>query len=145
MDPVYTTRFLAEFERSICDHNIPSTNRAALRSIFDSLIRGDFEDFGRQLTDDAELEIVGAGPMDGHWKGRADIVAAARANFAQVSEQKPEIECMISHGDCAAVLFKEQGIRLADGRGYRVRATQWFRFAGGKVRRIDELVAAEPD
>jgi|SRR5579884_2364481 len=143
MDAQYTAKFLSDIDRAVSSHHVPDDNRRVLRGVYDALIRGEFDRFGEMLTDDAELEIIGAGPMDGRWKGRAAVIAAARANFAQVGQQKPEIESVISHGDCAALLFREQGIVQGDGRSYRVRATQWFRFAGGKVRRIDEIVAAE--
>jgi len=80
--------------------------------------------------------------MDGNWRGRERVVEAARDNFSQLADQKPEIESMLSGNNSIAVLFRESGVFKLDGRNYRFRVVQWFTFAGGKVKRIDEIVAS---
>ena len=133
MNPDFTSRFL------------DSVSHAMLKPVYESIIHGDFDRFGDLLADDVEMEIRGAGAMDGTWRGRSQVVEAARINFAQVADQKPEIESIVSEGDSTALLFRESGVFRAAGRDYRARAVQWFRFAGGKVSRIDEIVAFFPE
>jgi len=143
MDPQFTARFLTEVRRNRPLDSSLHNNHQTLTSIYDALIRGDFEEFGRSLADDVEMEIRGLGAMDGSWNGRTQVTEAARANFSQVAQQKPEIECMVSEGDSTAVLFRESGV-FVGGYPYRVRVVQWFTFANGRVRKIDELVASYP-
>jgi hypothetical protein len=70
------------------------------------------------------------------------VIAATRRNFAQVGEQKPEIESMISEGDRIAVLLREKGIFQSNGQAYSVRGVQWFTFVEGKIKKIDEIIAS---
>lgn len=37
--------------------------------------------------------------MDGNWRGRADVVAATRRNFALLDSQQPEAGALIAQGD----------------------------------------------
>ena len=97
---------------------------------------------GEAVTDDVELSICGFGPMHGTWRGRKEVVEATRRNFALVAGQQPEIEGMVSEGDCVAVLLRETGTVKASGQAYSIRAVQWFTFADEKIKRIDEIVAS---
>ena len=72
------------------------------------------------------------------------MVAATRKNFALLSNQKPEIEGMISHANRVAVLLRESGVFKSNGQAYSVRGVQWFTFADGKIARIDEIVTSLP-
>jgi ketosteroid isomerase-like protein len=146
MDAQYTARFLDAIRNHSPQPESPQpessqANRETLHSVYDAVIRGDFKAFGEFLTDDVELDIRGAGSMDGDWRGREQVVEAARVNFSQVADQKPEIERMIFGSDSIAVLFRESGVFKLEGRSYRFRVVQWFTFAEGKVKRIDEIVA----
>jgi len=40
-------------------------------------------------------------------------------------------------------LIRERGVIKADQRFYSVRAVRWFSFDEGKIKRIDQIVAAE--
>jgi ketosteroid isomerase-like protein len=140
MDPQYTARFLDALRRP----EAIDGNYATLLATYEAVIRGDFEALGAYFTDDVELDVRGIGTMDGNWRGRKPVVEAARANFGQLSSQKPEIESMISQGDSIAVLFHESGVFKLDGSDYRFRVVQWFTFADGKVKRIDEVIAKHP-
>jgi hypothetical protein len=40
------------------------------------------------------------------------------------------------------VLFRESGMFKLEGRNYRLRVVQWFTFAEGKLKRLDEIVAS---
>ena len=117
---------------------------AVLHKAFQAIIEGDFEAFGRSVTDDVALNILGLGALNGSWRGRASVIAAARKNFGLLAEQKPEIESMIADGDRIAVLVRETGIFKSSGQIYRVRGVQWFTFADGKIAKIDEIIAESP-
>jgi ketosteroid isomerase-like protein len=139
MDREYSERFLRTTSSAATEDILaPQT---VLHAVFDAIIRGDFEAFAASVTDDVELNIRGFGALDGAWRGRAEVVAATRNNFALLGEQKPEIESIISEGDRTAVLLRESGIFKANGQPYSVRGVQWFTFTDGKIRKIDEIIA----
>ena len=145
IDSEYSERFLEVTRASATKDDSLSVVHAA----FDAIIRGDFEAFGQALADGVELKISGFGgagldALDGAWQGRDAVVAATRKNFAMLAGQKPEIESMIREGDRAAVLLRENGVVKSNGKAYSVRGVQWFTFAGGKISRIDEIVANHP-
>jgi ketosteroid isomerase-like protein len=142
MDREYTDRFLRTTSSAATkDVMSPQT---VLHAAFDAIIQGNFDVFGDNISEDVELNISGFDALDGSWRGRAEVVAAARKNFAMVAEQKPEIESMISEGDRIAVLLRESGIFKSNGQAYRVRGVQWFTFADGKISKIDEIIANNP-
>src|SRR5580698_3902358 len=89
--------------------NLATDPQAVLHAAFDAIIRGDFDAFGESLTEDVELNIYGFTPMNGNWRGRNEVVAATRKNFAELEHQQPTIEGMISQGDSIAVLLRESG------------------------------------
>jgi len=74
--------------------------------------------------------------------GRHDVVAAARKNYVQIESQQPEIEAMISQGDSIAILMLESGVVKSSGEAYSIRGVQWFTFADGKIRKIDQIAAS---
>jgi hypothetical protein len=49
---------------------------------------------------------------------------------------------MISHGDSIAVLISESGVLKSTRQAYSIRGVQWFTFAGGKIRKIDQIAAS---
>ena len=110
--------------------------------VYAAIIQGDFEAMGNSMSEDVELNICGFGPMDGNWRGRKAVVEATRKNFAFVDSQRPEIESVICQGDCAAVLLRESGVLKPTGQAYSIRAVQWFTFADGKIRKIDEIAGS---
>jgi ketosteroid isomerase-like protein len=139
MDREYSERFLRTTGSAATEDILaPQT---VLHAAFDAIIRGDFDAFAASVTDDVELNIRGFGALDGVWRGRTEVVAATRKNFALLGEQKPEIESIISEGDRTAVLLRESGILKANGQPYSVRGVQWFTFADGKIKKIDEIIA----
>ena len=140
MDPEYTDRLLNTVRPAATTHT--RDPQAVLHAAYAAIIQGDYEAFGESVTDDVELNIRGFAPMDGTWCGRVAVVEATRRNFALVADQQPEIEGMITQGDCVAVLLRESGVLKSNGQAYSIRAVQWFTFAGGKIKRIDEIVAS---
>jgi ketosteroid isomerase-like protein len=140
MDREYTDRFLRTTSSAATkDIKDPQT---VLHAAFDAIIQGNFEAFSELIANDVELNVSGFGRLDGSWRGRDEVVAATRRNFGLVANQKPEIESMISQGDRVAVLLRESGVFKSSGQAYSVRGVQWFTFAGGKIKKIDEIVAS---
>jgi ketosteroid isomerase-like protein len=136
----YADRLLATTRPAVA--NAANDPQALLHAAYGAVIRGDYDAFGESLTEDAELNIAGFAPMNGTWRGRDEVVAATRKNFAEVEHQQPTIEGMISQGDCIAVLLRESGTLKSTGKAYSIRAVQWFTFADGKIKKIDELAAS---
>ena len=143
MDREYTDKFLRTTSGAATkDVKDPQT---VLHAALDAIIQGNYDAFGQSVTDDVELNIRGFSGMEGTWRGRDEVVAATRKNFAMLAEQKPEIESMIADGDRIAVLLRENGILKSNGQAYSVRGVQWFTFADGKISRIDEILASAPN
>ncbi len=139
MDREYSDRLLRTTSSAATKE--VSSPQTVLHAAFQAIIQGNYEAFGENVTEDVELNISGFGSMDGSWRGRDDVIAATRKNFALVGEQKPEIESMISEGDRIAVLLREKGTFKSSGQAYNVRGVQWFTFAGGKIKKIDEIIS----
>jgi ketosteroid isomerase-like protein len=142
MDREYSDRFLEVTGGAATpDSQAPES---VLHTAFAAILRADYDAFGLWVTDDVELTIRGMGAMDGSWRGRDEVVAAARNNFGMLADQKPEIESIISDGDRIAVLLRETGRYKVSGETYTMRGVQWFTFANGKIRKIDEIIAPHP-
>ncbi|HTC35622.1 MAG TPA: nuclear transport factor 2 family protein [Bryobacteraceae bacterium] len=139
MDRDYTDRFLLTTRSAATKE--ASDPKTVLHAAFDSVIQGNFDAFANSVTENVELSISGFGPLNGNWRGRDEVVAATRKNFALLANQKPEIESMISEGDRVAVLLRESGVFKSNGQAYSVRGVQWFTFANGKIAKIDEIIA----
>jgi len=140
MNTEYSDRFLLAARPSgAADASDP---RTILHTAYEAVIRGDFDAFGRWVTDDVELNICGLAHLDGSWRGRTDVVAATRRNFGEIESQQPEIESMVHQGDCIAVLLRETGVFKLRGEAYSIRGVQWFTFAEGKIRKIDQVTAS---
>jgi len=140
MDREYTDKFLLTTS-SVATENSKDP-QTVLHVAFDAIIQGDFEAFGESTTEDVELSVYGFGPLDGTWRGRDEVVAATRRNFALLANQKPEIESIIVQGDRVAVLLRESGVFKASGQAYSVRGVQWFTFVDGKISKIAEITAS---
>ena len=140
MDPEYTGKFLSTVGAAAT--RVAADPIATLHAVFGAIIKGDVEAAGEFMTDDVELNINGFAPLDGSWKGRNAVVAAAKRNYAQVESQQPTIEGMISQGDSVAVLIRESGKIKSSGEVYSIRGVQWFMFADGKISKIDQIAAS---
>ena len=70
---------------------------AVLHAAYDAVVQGNFDAFGESLTDDVELSICGFGLIDGTWRGRQAVVAAARANYWPVAASSLAWEDSPSH------------------------------------------------
>jgi ketosteroid isomerase-like protein len=141
MDQEFTDRFLATARPAATDAS-SSDPQTVLHAAYAAIIRGDFDALGEFMTDDVELNICGFPPIDGNWRGRNDVVAAARKNYSRIENQQPEIEAMISHDDSIAVLLRESGVLKSTRQAYSIRGVQWFTFADGKIRKIDQIAAS---
>jgi ketosteroid isomerase-like protein len=140
MDPQYTDKFLATTQPA--DPTDAADPQAVLHAAYAAVINGDFDALGESMTDDVAVSICGFPPINGAWRGRAEVVAAARKNYGQLESQQPTIEGMISEGDSIAVLVRESGVLRSTGQAYSVRGVQWFTFAGGRISKIDQVIAS---
>jgi ketosteroid isomerase-like protein len=141
MNPEYTDRFLATTQPSASDPS-SSDPQTVLHAAYAAIIRGAFDALGEFMTDDVELNICGFPATDGNWRGRNDVVAAARKNYSKIENQQPEIEAMISHGYSIAVLLRESGVLKSTKQAYSIRGVQWFTFQNGKIKKIDQIAAS---
>lgn len=139
MDREYTDKLLQKVRADAT--NEINNPQAVLHAAYDAIVQGNFDAFAELLTEDVEFTICGFGPMNGTWRGRNEVVAATRRNFALLAGQQPAIEDMISQGDRVAVLMRESGSVKSTGQAYSIRGVQWFTFADGKIKKIDEIIA----
>jgi ketosteroid isomerase-like protein len=139
MDREYGDRLLATARSAVANE---TGDQVVLHSAYDAVIRGDFDALGELVTEDVELSICGFGALDGTWRGRNDVIAATRRNFAELESQQPEIESILRHGNCIAVLLRESGVFRSSGQAYSVRGVQWFTFSDGKIEKIDQIIAS---
>jgi ketosteroid isomerase-like protein len=138
MDRDYTDKLLQTVSSAAPE--VVSDPQTVLHAAYSAIIQGNFDAFSDSVTEDVELNICGFGPMDGAWRGRSEVVEATRKNFDLVTGQQPEVEGMISQGACIAILLRESGVLKSTGQSYRLRGVQWFTFANGKIKRIDEIL-----
>lgn len=132
MNPEFAARAIAD----VADTPI------ALSRLIGAIATGNFEDAASWMTDDAVLDIRGYGRMNGYWRGRDNVVAALRHNFAKVRDQRPVVDATIHSGYTTSILFSEQGVFVADEVPYSVRASLWITYDGERIHRIDEICAA---
>jgi len=140
MNAEYTDKFLATMRVAATDPT-PDETKTVLYRLYDAIIKGDFDAVGEFLADDVELNICGFPAIDGSWRGRDHVVAAAIRNFGHLENQQPKVEAMISHGDSTAVLMCERGVLKSTKQAYSIRAVQWFTFQNGKVKKVDQIAA----
>lgn len=64
---------------------------------------------GDLLAEDVTFEVVGPAstPMAGRAEGRERVIEAARVNFAQIEDQRPETLSVVAQGDTVVVLGRE--------------------------------------
>lgn len=75
-----------------------------VEEIFRIIVRKDFDALNDLFADDVTFEMIGSPdmPMFGITKGRQSVIEAARNTFAQVDEQRPEIESVVPQGNTVA-------------------------------------------
>ena len=117
-------------------------NVRQVEDVFRILARRDFDALNDILADDVTLEIIGspATPMAGLTRGRQQVIEATRNNFAQVEDQRPEIQSVVAQGDTVVVLGREQGRFRPTGQSYDLHWMHHYTFKSGKIARIRELL-----
>lgn len=158
MTPAVIGRFITQLEDAFRDGDPLSAEKEAeaanltlLREQYEAIGAGNFGKALQILADDIEMEIVC--PPDfsfaGRWKGRADVTEAIGRNFAQVADQRPEVEQVIAQGDTVVIVGRETGKYLPTGRWYALNWVHLHQFKDGQVIRFREIVghatfSAEP-
>jgi ketosteroid isomerase-like protein len=144
IDPQFIDRLQAAFregDKNAAGKALEAENVRVIEGVFRAIARKDFDALGGLLADDATFEMVGSGgPMSARAEGRERVVEAARGNFAQIEDQRPEILSVVAQGDTVVVVGKERGRFRSTGREYEVHWMHQYRLEGGKIVRITELL-----
>ncbi len=144
IDPQFIDRLQDAFregDRNAAGKTLEAENVRVIEEVFHAIARKDFDALGGLLADGVTFEIVGSGgPMAARAEGRERVVEAARGNFAQIEDQRPEVLSVVAQGDTVVVVGKERGRFRATGREYEVHWMHQYRLEGGKVVRITEML-----
>lgn len=106
-----------------------------LHDYFGAVALNDFTKVECCFTDDVTLDIYGPAryPFNRHAKGKAAVVAAARANYAMVENQTPHMETMVMQGDLVAMTLTETGRFKATGETYACKGLIQLTMRGNKI------------
>ena len=144
IDPQFIDRLQDAFregDRNVAGKALEAENVRVIEEVFRVIARKEFDALGGLLPHDVTFEIVGSGgPMAARAEGRERVVEAARGNFAQIEDQRPEVLSVVAQGDMVVVVGKERGRFRATGREYEVHWMHQYRLEGGKVVRITEML-----
>jgi uncharacterized protein len=126
-----------------------ATNVLRLQAQYRALTQGDFAPLLAALADDVELDLQGPAelPINGRWRGLAEVSAAVQRNFGALEQQQAELLSVVAQGDTVVLFGEERGKARASGASYHVRWAQIFTFRGDKVcqvRGVAALVAPSP-
>jgi ketosteroid isomerase-like protein len=122
-----------------------SNNVARLQDQYRALAKADIPAFAALLSDDIEMEILGANelPFVRRARGRDAVLDAVARNFALVEQQQPEVEQVVAQGDTVVVVARERGRVKATGRDYDIRWVQMLTFRDGLLCRFREMADAD--
>lgn len=145
IDPQFINRLqdaFAEGDENAGAKAVEAGNVRVVEEVFRAVARKDFDALADLLAEGVTFEIVGSGasPMAGRAEGREQVIEAARGNFAQLDEQRPEILSVAAQGDTVVVLGRERGRFRPTGREYELHRMHQYGLRGGKVARICELL-----
>jgi ketosteroid isomerase-like protein len=118
-------------------------NVRRLQDLYRALAQGDFSPLIAALAEDSELHLHGPAnvPINGSWRGHAEVVAAVRRNFGMLAEQQAEILSVVAQGDTVVLFAEERGKVRATGLPYHVRWVQLFTFRDNKLVRVQGVTA----
>ncbi|HEX8141442.1 MAG TPA: nuclear transport factor 2 family protein [Pyrinomonadaceae bacterium] len=144
IDPQCLDNFQSAFHEG--DENVThkleeTENVRCVEEVLRIIARKDFDALNDILADDVTFEIIGtsATPLAGITKGRQQVIETARNNFAQVEEQRPEIQSVVAQGNTVVVIGREQGRFRPTGRSYDLHWMYQYTFKDRKVISIREL------
>lgn len=115
-----------------------ASNVRAVRACYEAIARGDPAALAAAMSEDVLLEIVGPPhmPINGRWEGRGPVLAATARNFAQFTDQRPELNMVRAEGDMVFVIAQETGTYLPTRKVYDLWWMHAFRLRAGKVIHI---------
>jgi ketosteroid isomerase-like protein len=116
-------------------------NVRLVREVYRAIGRQDFQAALDSLADDIELEILGPPelPFAGCWRGRAEVATALAKNFANLEDQRPEVQHLVAQGDTVVIFARERGRFIATGSPYDLHWVQLFQLRDGKIVRFREI------
>ncbi len=145
IDPQFIDRIQDAFregDENATGKTLEAENVRIIEEVLRAIARKDFDALRDLLADDVSFEIVGSGggPMAARADGRERVIEAARGNFAQIEDQRPEILSVVAQGDTVVVVGRERGRFRPTGREYDLYWMHQYGLRGGKVARITELL-----
>lgn len=116
-------------------------NVRGVEAVYEIIARQDFAALNDILAEDITLEIINApnSPMAGLTQGRQPVIEITQHNFAQIEDQRPEIQSVVAQGDTVVVIGKEQGRFRPTGRNYELHWMHQYVFKNGKIVQIREM------
>jgi len=120
---------------------IEAANVELVQKLYRTVTAGDFEGFLASLAEDVEFENIGPSviPFSGRWRGRSEVGAATKRNFAVVEDQCPEVLTLVAQGDTVIIVAREQGRIRSTGRKYDMHWVQMFTLRNGQVVRFRQI------
>ena len=121
-----------------------TSNLERLQECYRAIARADFAAVAALTADDVEMELTGPPlvPIAGHWRGRTQVDAATRANYAALADQRAELLALTATGNDVVVFAREQGRVRASGVLYDILWSQQYTFKEGLISRIRGVLAA---
>jgi ketosteroid isomerase-like protein len=118
-------------------------NVRRLQEQYRAIARGDFAPVIASMAQDIELELHGPAdlPINGSWRGLAEVTAALQRNFASLAEQQAEILSVVAQGDTVVLFAEERGKVRASDTPYHLRWVQLFTFRDDKIVRVRGVAA----
>jgi ketosteroid isomerase-like protein len=151
--PTSFERFIGRLHEAFLDGDdapagkvVEARNVQRLQEQYRAIARGDFTPVLAGMADGIELELHGPAdlPLNGCWRGRAEVGEAMQRNFASLSEQQAEILAVVAQGDSVVLFSQERGKVRATGAPYHLRWVQLFTFQDDKVVRVRGVAAHLP-
>jgi ketosteroid isomerase-like protein len=144
IDPQFLDTFQSAFhegDENVADKREEAENVRRVEEVFRSIARKDFDALNDILADDVTFEIIGSSdtPMAGITRGRQAVIEAARNNFAQVDDQRPEIQSVVAQGNTVVVIGRDRGRFRLTGQRYDLQCIYQYTFKNNKVISIREL------
>jgi ketosteroid isomerase-like protein len=126
--------------------NVKATEASNVRRLqeqYRAIACGDFGPVITAMAEGIELELSGPAdvPINGHWRGLTDVVAAMQRNFGSLAEQQAEIRSVVAQGDTVVLFAQESGKVRATGMPYHISWVQFFTFRDDKIVRVRGVAA----
>src|SRR5262245_56773690 len=116
--PSSTEHFIDRLHAAFLDGDDASTGKSTeashvsrLQEQYRAIARGGVSPVIDQMAESSELELHGPTdfPINGTWRGRAEVIAALHRNFGSLADQQVQILTLVAQGDTVVLLAQECG------------------------------------